>query len=141
MTLPGRSRRQLTGMEAALATDTRLASMFAMFNTLNQGEPASGPDPLPPSGWRPSGWALPGWLAPAPRASRVAALVAMMAVIVGGVLLSVAVRPVVRSCVISTPAGAPVSAAVNDSGARAGPALRAFSRGLVPPCRAYPANK
>jgi len=141
MTPPGRSRRRLTGMEAALATDTRLASMFAMFNALNQGEPASGPDPLPPSGWRPSGWAPSGWSAPGRRASRVAALVAMMAVIVGGVLLSVALRPAMRSCVISTPSGATVAAPVSDSGARAGPALRAFSRGLVPACRAYPANK
>ncbi|HEY7263160.1 MAG TPA: hypothetical protein VH589_16945 [Trebonia sp.] len=136
MTPPGRSRRRLNGIEAALATDTRLASMFAMFNALNHGEPAWGPDPLPPSARLCS-----GWLAPGQRASRVAALVAMMAIIVGGVLLSVAVRPVVRSCVISTPAGAPGTAAVSGSGARAGPALRAFSPGLVPLCRAYPANK
>jgi hypothetical protein len=105
--------------------------MFAMFNALNHGEPAAGPDPLPRSGWLP----------PGPWVPRVAALVAMVAVIVGGVLLSAAVRPVVRSCLIITPAGATVTAPVSDSGARAGLAQRAVGRGHLPLCRAYPANK
>jgi len=127
-------------MEAALATDTRLASMFAMFNALNDGEPASGPDPLPQPGWPSSRWSVPA-LAPGPWVSRVAALVAMVAVIVGGVLLSAAVRPVVRSCLIITSAGATVAVPVSDSGARAGPAQRAVGRIHMPLCRAYPANK
>jgi hypothetical protein len=131
MTPPGRSRRRLTGIETALATDARLASMFAMFNALNHGEPARGPDPLPRSGWLPRG----------PWVSRVAALVAMVAVVACGVLLSAAMRPVVRSCLIITSAGGPVTVPVSDSGARAGPALRAVGRGHLPLCRAYPANK
>ena len=72
---------------------------------------------------------------------RVAAMVAMVAVIVGGVLLGVAVRPMVRSCLIITPAGAPVTDSASDSGARAGPARRAVGRGHLPLCLAYPANK
>jgi hypothetical protein len=136
MTPPGRSRRGLTGMEAALATDTRLASMFAMFNALNHGEPARGPDPVPGSGWPP--WCR--WPAPGPWVPRVAALVAMVAVIVGGVLLSAAVRPVVRSCLIITSARAPVTAPVSGA-ARAAAARAAVGRGHMPLCRAYPANK
>lgn len=131
MTLAGRSRRRLTGIEGTLAADTRLASMFAMFNALNRGEPARGPDPLPRSGWR-AQWP---WL------SRVAALVAMVAVIVGGLLLSSAMRPVVRSCLILSPAGAPVTVPVGAPAARAAPSRPAFYRGHVPLCRAYPANK
>lgn len=123
MTLPGRSRRQLAGIEVALATDTALASMFAVFNALNQGEPASGPDPLPRSGWQRA-----RQLAPGPWPSRIAALVVMGAVIVGGLLLSSALRPVARSCpTLTSPA------------ARGAVAL--VGRGHLPLCRAYPANR
>lgn len=115
MTLPGRARRRLTGIEGALASDAKLVSLFAMFNALNRGEPASGPEPLPRYGWRSQGPWLP----------RVAALVVMVAVIVGGLLLSAATRPTGRSCPLIA-AGGKVAVPVT-------------GRELL--CHAYPANK
>ena len=115
MTLPGRTRRRLTGIEGTLAADARLASLFEMFNALNRGEPASGPEPLPRFGWSRGPW-LP----------RVAALVVMVAVIVGGLLLSAATRPAVRSCQALIATGGRVAVPLTD-------------RGLL--CHAYPANK
>jgi hypothetical protein len=158
MALPGRSprsrramrghwrfRRELARIERALGAEAGLAAKFAMFNALATGEPPSGAERLPRSRWplaRPV--ARRTWI------GRVAAMAAMAAVIVGGLLLGSAVRPVVRSCLMLTSAGTPVlvsgaAAAAGASAARYTPgqaaAAAAAVRGVAPLCPAYPAKK
>jgi hypothetical protein len=106
----GRLRRKLAGIERGLATEARLASMFAMFNALTRGERPSGAEPLPRSGR--AAWALRAptlsvrsarWL------TRAAALLAMAAIIAGGLLVTAGIRPPDRSCLMLTAGGTPVT--------------------------------
>jgi len=128
----GRRRRMLAGIERALASEAGLASMFAMFNALNRGERPSGPERLP----RSARVARP-WL------TRAAALLAMAAVITGGLLLSARTRPAMRACLLLTAAGAPVPASGASPAASAGMAGGPGSAGSdhESPCAAYPAKK
>lgn len=131
----GRLRRQLARIEQALESESRLASMFAMFNALNRGERPSGAEPLP----RRSGWRR-VWLTPA------AALLAMAAVVIGGLLLGSGLRPVSQACMMlaaqgtpaAAPAAVPMIAPVESARAPSRPAASGASGAL---CPAYPAKK
>ena len=140
-----RLRRKLAGIERGLATETRLASMFAMFNALTRGERPSGAEPLP----RPARalWLSARWV------TRTAALLAMAAVIIGGLLLSSMVRPVDRSCLmlaangkpVTVPVAAPVAVGAPGASGTAGPAgvpgrTTPGSTGPESGCPAYPAK-
>lgn len=133
----GRFRRELAGIERTLGAEARLVSMFAMFNELTRGERPSGPEPLPRRG-RPGllAWPPPQW------AARAAALAAMAAVIVGGLLLSSRVRPG-SPCLALTAAGAPAGVPTAGQAAADGVPSRsgATSSGREQLCSAYPAKK
>jgi hypothetical protein len=136
----GRLRRKLAGIERGLATETRLAAMFAMFNALTRGERPSGAEPLP----RRHGatWALraPGlserstrWL------TRSAALLAMAALIVGGLLVTAGIRPPERTCLMLTAGGTPVTLPAAAPGAvGSSDRTAAASGGRESFCSAYP---
>lgn len=132
-----RLRRKLAEIERGLAAETRLASMFAMFNALTRGERPSGAEPLP----RP---ARAAWLS-LRVLTRAAAVLAMVAVVAGGLLLSSRTRPVDRSCLMLTANGTtvtvPVTAAGSTSGAP-GATVRSVAVGLGHEslCPAYPAK-
>jgi hypothetical protein len=112
-------------------------SMFTMFNALNRGERASGPERLPRSVWaRP-------WL------TRAAALLAMAALIAGGLLLSARTRPGLGTCLMLTAAG---GTPVTVSGATSAASARTAGLGTAAgpgsgvsdhesPCATYPAKK
>lgn len=106
----GRIGRRLAGIEGALESEAKLATMFATFNAVTRGEPAMGPEPLPRPGWRP-GLTLTG-----PWVSHVAVLLAMVAAMVGALLLSSATRPVMRSCLSLTANATPSAAQAGTSG-------------------------
>jgi len=141
-----RLRRKLAGIERGLATEARLASMFAMFNALTRGERPSGAEPLP----RP---ARATWLS-LRSLTRAAAVLAMAAMVVGSVLLTSRARPVDRSCLTLTANGTtvtvPVTAAGSTSGASgasgasaaSGATVRSVAVGLGHEslCPAYPAK-
>jgi hypothetical protein len=106
----GRLRRKLAGIERGLATEVRLASMFAMFNALTRGERPSGPESLSRSAR--AAWALPApglsarsarWL------TRAAALLAMAALIAGGLLVTAGIHAPDRTCLMLTAGGRPVT--------------------------------
>jgi hypothetical protein len=131
-----RVRRKLAGIERGLATEARLAAMFAMFNALTRGERPTGAEPFP----SPAG-ALglsARWL------TRTAALLAMAAIIIGGLLLSSMVRPVDRSCLMLTangrpvtiPVAAPVAVGASEAAGHTAPASTGHESG----CPAYPAK-
>ncbi len=128
----GRFGRELAAIEGPLETEPRLASLFATFNQLASGERSAGPGPLPRSAWR------------RPWVTRTVMLLALAAVVAGGVLLSTMMRPVMRPCLVFTAAGRPVAvpqvtpspAGLSPAGLRAGAGV---SRG--PACPAYPAGK
>ena len=140
-----RLRRKLAGIEQGLAAEARLASMFAIFNALTRGERPSGAEPLP----RPARalWLSARWV------TRTAALLAMAAVIIGGLLLSSMVRPVDRSCLmlaangrpVTIPVAAPVAVGAPGATGAAGAAGTAgqtapSSTGHESDCPAYPAK-
>jgi hypothetical protein len=135
-----RLQRKLAEIERGLATEARLASMFAMFNALTRGERPSGAEPLP----RP---ARARWLS-LRVLTRAAAFLAMAAVIVGSMLLTSRTRPLDRSCLMLTANGTavavPVTAAGSTSGApeASGAAVRSVAVGLGNEslCPAYPAK-
>jgi hypothetical protein len=132
-----RLRRKLAGIERGLATEARLASMFAMFNALTRGERPSGAEPLP----RP---ARATWLSRRVM-TRAAAVLAMAAVVAGSLLLTSKTRTVDRSCLMLTANGTaitvPMTAAGSTSGAP-GATVRsvAVGPGHESLCPAYPAK-
>jgi len=132
-----RLQRKLAGIERGLATEARLASMFAMFNALTRGERPSGVESLP----RPARATL-----LSPRVlTRAAAVLAMAAVVVGSLLLTSRTRPVDRSCLMlaanGTTVTVPVTATESTSGVP-GTAVRNVAVGLGNEslCPAYPAK-
>ena len=144
-----RLQRKLAGIERGLATEARLASMFAMFNALTRGERPSGAEPLP----RPARATLLSLRV----LTRAAAVLAMAAVVAASVLLTSRTRPVDRSCLMLTANGTtvtvPVTAAGATSGApgasvasgaseASGPTVRSVAVGLGHEslCPAYPAK-
>ena len=132
-----RLRRKLAGIERGLATEARLASMFAMFNALTRGERPSGAEPLP----RP---ARATWLSLRVM-TRVAAMLAMAAVVAGSLLLTSRTRPVDRSCMMLTANGTAVTVPVTAAGSTSGaPGATARSVAVGPGheslCPAYPAK-
>lgn len=129
-----RLRRQLTAITRGLAKDTALAAKFAMFNALTKGEPASGAEPLRRPGWR-----LPrfGW----PLRGPAVAIAAMTAVLVAGLLFSLAMRPVARTCLMLASAGSPATAAPAAAPAASSQPVGGVARARAPACAAYPAKK
>jgi hypothetical protein len=135
-----RLRRTLAGIERGLATEARLASMFAMFNALTRGERPSGAEPLP----RPAR----ATLLSLRMLTRAAAVLAMAAMVAGSLLLTSRTRPVDRSCLMlaanGTTVTVPVTAAGSTSGApgASGAAARSVAVGLGHEslCPAYPAK-
>lgn len=146
----GRSRRKLAGIAKGLATDAALAAKFAMFNALTKGEPLCGAEPLPRPGWRLRRFLrrrpLPRRRAPRPGARRLwrgraVALMAMTAVLVGGLLLSLAVRPAGRTCMMLTSAGTSASAPAIPTSVVAAGRPAPVGGDHAPLCPAYPAKK
>jgi hypothetical protein len=137
----GRVRHQLARIERALESETRLAAMFATFNALCRGERPSGAEQFP----RRFGWLRPrAWLTPT------IALVAMTVVVVGGLLLTLSLRPPSRPCMMLTAAGTPVAApvavpiatpAASSSSRPAGGVARTTDSSHEALCSAYPADK
>ncbi len=90
MSLPACQERTLSGIESALkASEPHLASMFAIFTRLNQGEPV-GAEPLERERLR--------WLRPRTAASAIVLIPVMFAAIIAGALLSGSARGA-TSCV------------------------------------------
>jgi hypothetical protein len=116
--------------------------MFAMFNALTRGERPSGAEPLP----RPARalWLSTRWL------TRTAALLALTAIIIGGLLVSSMVRPMGRSCLmlaangrpVTIPVAAPVAVGASGVSGASGAAGRTApaSTGHASDCPAYPAK-
>lgn len=138
-----RLQRKLAGIERGLATEARLASMFAMFNALTRGERPSGAEPLP----RP---ARATWLSQR-MLTRAAAFLAMAAVVAGSLLLTSRTRPVDQSCLMLTANGTTVTVPVTAAGSTFGAAgsagvpgatVRSVAVGLGHEslCPAYPAK-
>ncbi len=149
-----RLRRELAGITRGLAKDAALAAKFAMFNQLTRGEPPSGAEPLPRFRWRlPTfGWPLTLLAArhgpdtkPAAWRGPALAMVAMVAVLIAGLLFSLAMRPAARTCLMLASAGARAAASATPS--KAGQPATAsvpgggFPRGPGSTCPAYPAKK
>ncbi len=90
MSLPACQERTLSGIESALeASEPHLASMFAIFTRLNQGEPV---------GAEPVGRERLRWLRPRTAASAIVLIPVMFAAIIAGALLSGSARGA-TSCV------------------------------------------
>ena len=115
----GRFRYKLTEIEGALeAGEPRLASMFAVFTTLTEGEPAASAETLSRPGRR-----LP-WLA------KTVTLLTMAAVLAGGMVLVAMMPQTIRPCaaVTTAVASAARSLARGPSGGLArGPGCAAYA--------------
>jgi hypothetical protein len=122
LTSRGRFACELAAIEGALeAGEPRLASMFAVFTTLTNGEPASRAEPLSRPGWRPP------WLA------RAVTLLAIAAVLAGAVVLGAMLPQMVRPCVPVT------TAAASAAGSPVHHSSGTTARGPV--CAAYPTRR
>ena len=122
----GRFRYKLTAIEGALqAGDPRLASMFAIFTTLTEGEPAASAEPLSRSGWR------------RPCLAKTVTLLTIAATLAGSMVLGALMPRTIRSCVAVTTAVASAAGSVarGQAGSLAHDPVGSLARG--PGCAAY----
>jgi hypothetical protein len=126
----GRFRYKLAAIEGALqAGDPRLASKFAIFTALTEGEPAASAEPLSRPGWRRP------WLA------KTVTLLTIAAALAGSMVLGALMPQTIRSCVAVTTAVASASGSLarGQAGGMAHGLVGSLARG--PGCAAYPTRR